>query len=156
MRPRHAIHDVLLLQRTNRYLSIGVTVLTSKTSTGSSSSISSLRQTKVKPRPAIRGRLCPHPSAMPRNDALDDRQSNPCPGELIHPVQALKYSEQLVAVAHVETCAVVAHTIDDVPALRGCGHIDHRSFTRTAVLDGIGEQIGPDLPQQHRIADCIG
>src|SRR5687768_4552143 len=51
------------------------------------------------------------PSAMTLNDAAGECEANACADELLHAMQALEHSKQLVHVRHVEADAVVAHGI---------------------------------------------
>src|SRR5258707_103671 len=50
-------------------------------------------------------------SAVPVNDALDDREADTTARELGRPVEALKSTKELVGIGHVEARAVVADEV---------------------------------------------
>ncbi len=49
---------------------------------------------KEKGRALIDGRFCPHAPAVPRNDAMHQRQTDACPFVLLGAVQALEYAKE--------------------------------------------------------------
>ena len=89
---------------------------------------------------------------MARNHPLHDRQPHPGPVELILAVQALKHLEQFLAVARVEAGAVVAHPVHVFRALGPAANVDARVLPLCAVLERIGDQVDPHLPQQRPVA----
>src|SRR5437588_3531784 len=97
-------------------------------------------------------RLGPDASAVARDDALDDREADAGAGKLVLPMQALKDAKQLVVVAHVEARAVVAHAVNQVCAAALAGDLYPRRGLAAAVLQRVGQQVDPDLPEQRGVA----
>src|SRR6266496_1340612 len=64
---------------------------------------------KVKRRAAVHCAFRPGSSAVAMNDALDARQTNAGPLELLLAVQPLKHAEQFFGILRIETDAVVAN-----------------------------------------------
>src|SRR5690606_33263778 len=59
----------------------------------------------------------PDAPAMPRDDAMRDREPHAGAGKVIHAVQALEHAEQLVGVAGIEPDTIVLDAVDDLGAL---------------------------------------
>src|SRR5229473_8640756 len=97
-------------------------------------------------------RLGPDASAVARDDALDDREADAGAGKLVLSMQALKDAKQLVVVAHVEARTVVAHAVNQVRAALLAGDLYPGRGLAAAVLQRVGQQVDPDLPEQRRVA----
>jgi hypothetical protein len=67
------------------------------------------RQRKIKSGASIDGSFGSHRPAVPVNDALHGRQSYAGAFKLVGPMEALKYTEQLVDILHLKSDAVVPH-----------------------------------------------
>src|SRR5579863_2520284 len=105
-----------------------------------------------KRRSLIDRRLGPYSATVPLNDALHNRQAHSGTFEIARFVQALKNSEKLFRVLHLEAHPVVADKHNALAALHGLSHLDHSVLAPPRVLHGIGEQIHEYLPHQTRIA----
>src|SRR5690606_8517757 len=83
--------------------------------------------------------------------ALDQRQSDAGPRELLRRMQSLEDPEDLVDVAHVEACAVVLHEVRDLATLVRGADLDPRPVGVGAELDGVGQQVDEELLDEVRI-----
>ena len=63
----------------------------------------------------IRRGLSPNTAAVLVNDSLDIRQTDSGAFELRRLVEALKHTEQLAGVCHIETCAIIANEDYSLP-----------------------------------------
>ncbi len=84
--------------------------------------------------------------------ALNNGQSDASALELVRPVQALENAEELVGVAHIESGAVVADEIDGFRSPLAADFDFGLIPARAGVFEGVGDEIGPSLPQQGGIA----
>jgi len=88
------------------------------------------------------------------DDAHDDGEPDAGAGELIHTVQPLEYSEQLVVILHVETHAVVADRIHGVVGVFSPCDLDPRRGGAAAVFHRVADEVYPDLFQERRVAQA--
>src|SRR5262245_22437538 len=61
----------------------------------------------------------PHPPAMPMNDPLYGRESDPVALELLLPMKALEHAEQFPRIAAVEASTVVLYVDDHLVVISG-------------------------------------
>src|ERR1700733_11516487 len=94
----------------------------------------------------------PYATAVPGNDAVNDGEPDAGAPELLGAMQSLKYAKELFRVLHVEPDPVVAHGIVIFRAGFAAADLDERPLHLAAVLDRIGDEIGPYLAQQPPIA----
>ncbi len=105
----------------------------------------------VAPRSELR--LRPDAPAVALDDALHDRQADAGAFIFLRAVQPLEDAEELVGVAHVETGAVVADEINvDAVWASSSRSRSRRRLALAGVFQRIGEQVEPDLLQQHGVA----
>src|SRR5579863_10107032 len=97
-------------------------------------------------------RLGPNSATVPLNDALHDRQANSSALEIAGLVQALKNSEKLFRVLHLEADPVVANKYNALAVLHGLSDLDHSVLLPAGVLHSIREQIHEYLFHQSWIA----
>src|SRR6187200_1696541 len=91
---------------------------------------------------------------MPADDSVHDRQPDAGSGKFFGAVQALKNTEQLVVVLHVESGAVILDVISRwIPRLPlgPATDLDHRGMLVAGKLDCVTQQIGQRLFQEWRI-----
>src|ERR1700679_2439515 len=84
-------------------------------------------------------------------DAMHNRESDACPGKFFRSMQALKDPEEFVRIAHIETCSVILHLVDSFAIFHSAADPDpwFRSFG--AVLQGVADEVAPDLTNGGRI-----
>src|SRR5262245_41116713 len=86
----------------------------------------------------------PHPATVAAPDALDQREADAGPLELVGAVQALEHAEQAGRVRHVEADAVVRDPVHDLAVLDGAADGDAGRRAAAGVLDGVADQVAPD------------
>src|SRR5262249_40123262 len=90
---------------------------------------------------------------VPVNDALNGRQTDAGAVELLGPMQALKHPEQLVRVAHVESCAVVPdEDFDLVAPAFGAADRDLGPVPMPRELDRVRDQVHESDLQHEPVA----
>ena len=83
---------------------------------------------------------------------LDNCEAHAGPFEFVGAVEALEDTEELVGEGHVEPGTVVAHEVGDLLASGvGAAYFDHRFLLVTGELEGIREEIKPNLAQEGRV-----
>ena len=97
-------------------------------------------------------RFGPDASVVPVDHALNDRQSNACPFEIFLPMQPLEYAEKFARVIHVKSDTIVFHEIDGFVVVDLCPDFNDRSIPHSRVLEGVVDQVQPDLLEKCRIA----
>ena len=85
---------------------------------------------------------------MVSDDALDDRQPDAGPFELLLPVQALEYAKDSLRVFHVKSDTVVLHKIDGNVALLLAADTNHRRVPAPRELERIRNEIKQNLRQE--------
>lgn len=68
--------------------------------------------------------------------------------EFFHSVQALKHTEQLVGVLHVEAHTVVTDVDDNFFGTLFGADLDDREFAFAAVFDRVGDQVAQGRPYE--------
>src|SRR3990170_1342988 len=106
---------------------------------------------EVEGRALIDFRLGPHAAAVAVDDPLDNGQADARPFVLLGPVQALEDRKELVRVAHVEADAVVPDEPGGLAPLRPAADLDLRRLAPPRELQGVGEQVDQDLPEERRV-----
>src|ERR1700680_1903074 len=125
---------------------------TSNMSTAPKSFIAHLRwKREGKHRTAVHFAIRPYPAAMPRHHSLDDREAHTGAAELVRAMQPLEHAEQLVGVFHIESHPVVTYRVDILGGVLPAAHLDPGLRRLAAVLDRIGDQVRPHLPQQRAV-----
>src|SRR6516165_8488400 len=84
---------------------------------------------------------------MPKDNPLNQSQSDPCAFEIIHAMQPLKHSKQFRRVLHVKTNSVV---LDEVCVLIPAflkSNLDGWIRLRPGELERIGNQVVQNLPE---------
>src|SRR5213596_3140040 len=94
------------------------------------------REREIERRSLIHVTLTPDPPTVAVHDALHEGQSDAAALELVTPVQALKHSEQLARVAHVEARTIVLHVVDDLAAGAPRADLDAGVRTMASELEG--------------------
>ena len=89
---------------------------------------------------------------MALDDPLHDREADARAFVLLRAVQPLEDAEKFVRVAHVEAGAVVADEIDILAVLRLAADFDDCLLDLARVLERVGKQVDPNLPEQRRVA----
>src|SRR5687768_16228357 len=125
----------------------------SKISIGSRLMLRVSLQGKVKGGPLVDLRMGPDPSAMSRNDSMDDRESHSGPLIVFGPMKPLEDPECLVDIFHIEpnaivldiVCAETARLLSLVPDVNDGVRPCPRKFQR------IVQQIHEDLLDQSRV-----
>src|SRR5712692_6577178 len=74
--------------------------------------------------PVVHGTLGPGATPVPMDDPLHRGQSDPGTRELVHPVQPLKRTKQLIGMGHVKPDPVIAHKVRRGAAIPGCTKLD--------------------------------
>src|SRR5215208_6546741 len=82
------------------------------------------RQGEIERGAFIHLRLSPDTASVPCHHAPPDRQTHSGPRKLVIAVEALKHSEQLFVVLHVETRAVVLHAVHVLLVCNMPTHLD--------------------------------
>src|SRR5439155_22561845 len=98
-------------------------------------------------------RLGPDPATMFVDDALYGGQTQAVPGKLVGAMQAMEHAEEFVFVAHVKTDAIVVDEIHNAFLGLAAAGGDEGGLARRAELERIVQQVGPDLAQEHWVAD---
>src|SRR5439155_19198744 len=111
---------------------------------------------EIKRRAFARLRLGPDPAAMSVDDALHGGQTQTVPDKLLRAMETMEHAEEFVLVAHVKADAVVAHEIDNAFLGLARADADKGGSARRAELERVVQQVGPDLAQEHRVADGFG
>src|ERR1039458_5707186 len=93
-----------------------------------------------------------HGPAVTGDDALDDGEPDACSGEFMS-VKTSEDAKKRVNVPHVEPCTVVTDPVEDVVCPLVAVDGDLCSWLRSGELQGVGEQVGPDLAQERRGTD---
>src|SRR5439155_6637748 len=95
----------------------------------------------------------PNASSMPADDALHICQTNAGALELLRLVQALENAKKFARILHIEADSVIANE-DDLfhVALWLTANFNLRARTRSAVFQGVGDQVHHHLPQQRGIS----
>jgi hypothetical protein len=60
----------------------------------------------------VRSAFRPYAPAMTMDDALDDRQADPCPLKFVTAVETLKHTEHFIMVRHIEADPIIDDIID--------------------------------------------
>src|SRR5215470_4332417 len=107
-----------------------------------------LRQREVKGGSLTETAFGPDAPAVPVNDALDRRQTDPGARELGGGVEALERPEELVRVGHVEADAVVAN--EEVPVL-GAAELDLADRLLPGELPRVLEEVGQRDAEEARV-----
>src|SRR5688572_25125607 len=81
------------------------------------------------------------PAAVAFDDAAGERESDAGSHELLHAVQALEYSKQLVHVRHVEADAVVAHDVNTFGAGLLAADLDDGGRAIACVFQGVVDEV---------------
>jgi hypothetical protein len=79
---------------------------------------------EVEGRPAVYRPFGPDSTPVTVNDPLHGRETDPGPRKLVHRVESLKGSEELVREGHVESRSVVAHEKNFGSILVGLTELD--------------------------------
>src|SRR5207248_630785 len=107
---------------------------------------------KIKGRAFVDLTLGPGSAAVPVDDAPHIGQADANAIEFLGPVQALEHAKQLAGILHIETGPVVLDR--KLPALlraAGAANLNAGPAARARVLQGIGDQIDPDLPEHRTV-----
>src|SRR6185295_19604956 len=88
---------------------------------------------------------------MAHHNALYDRKTDTRPRKLFGAVQALKNTEELIVIAHVESGPIILDAVNrfTLKLLTTDSHAGLLAFG--GVFDRIGDQIDPHLPQRRPI-----
>src|SRR5882724_9116578 len=126
---------------------------TSNMSTAPKSSIAHPRRKgEGKHRTAVHFAIRPYAAAMPRHHPLDDGKAHAGAAELVRTMQPLEHTEQFVGVFHIESHPVVPYRVDILGSALPAAHLDPGLRRLAAVLDRIGDQVRPHLPQEGAVA----
>src|SRR2546427_10044614 len=109
-------------------------------------------QGEVERRPLVLPAFAPDASAVTVDDALHQRQPHAGPLEVGCRVQALKHTEQLACVPHVEAGAVVPHIVHTLAVIIPRTDLDLGVGALARELEGIADEIREDLTQQRAVA----
>src|SRR5215472_2187316 len=111
------------------------------------------RQCKIEGGASIDGALGSHRATVPVNDALHGRQSYAGAFKLVGPMEALKYTEQLVHVLHLKSDAVIPHKdFHTVCVSVDRANLDFGGASRAREFDRICNQIDDNQSQQGAIS----
>ena len=99
-------------------------------------------QREVKCGPLVGFGLGPNPASVAGDDSLDDGQPHPCAFKLFLGVQPLKHLEQPGSNPHIESGAVIAHKIHDLPAQARRANFEARRGGGTGEFERVRQEIG--------------
>lgn len=103
-------------------------------------------------RAAPDGGLGRDPPAVAVDDALDDREAEPRPFEVVGRVEALEHPEDPLSLARVEPHAVVAHPVAHLAGSPGLPvDLDATLRASAGELQRVREQVLEDDPQETRV-----
>src|SRR6266478_530480 len=92
--------------------------------------------------------MCPDASFVLVNDSLHGGQADSCPFEFFSAVEPLERTKELLGALRVETYAVVPHHNGAFAIDQYLADLDDGGIAGPGVLDGVGEQVGQNLPHQ--------
>src|SRR5205085_10302442 len=95
----------------------------------------------------------PDPAAVSQHDTLDECQADSGAFEIVDAVQPLKYAEQLRAVLHIESHAVVSHEIRVLSPAFLESDLNGRILFRAREFDCVRNQVIQNLPDHGSIAE---
>ncbi len=90
------------------------------------------------------------------DDPLHQGQAHARPLVVLLPVQSLEHTEQLVRVGHVEAHSVVPHEVDRLAVPREAAGLDPGLCAAARELQGVGQQVEPDLLEEGRVGPAGG
>ena len=100
--------------------------------------------------------LRPNAPTVTLDNALNDGETDANALEFVAAMEALEDLEQFVGEFHVETGAIVANEVNGFVRRGLRSDLDQRFVALAGVLDGVGDEIDPDLPEERGIAVAIG
>src|ERR1700704_4511307 len=89
---------------------------------------------------------------MARYDALHNRQTDSRSTKFFRSVQALEDPKERVRIAHVESGPIVIHLVDGLATFDSAADPDSRLRALRAVLQGVADEVAPDLTHDGRIS----
>src|SRR5437667_1291375 len=107
---------------------------------------------KVEGRTLVHRGFGPDTAAMLAHDAVHRGQAHAGPLKLLSPVQPLEDAKQFASVFHAESDTVIADKHGHLAVPLGVADFEDGGGARAGVFDGVGEEVGEDLPHQARIA----
>src|SRR5579863_1088018 len=113
------------------------------------------RQAEVERRSLLRPALSPGAAMVAANDPVDDRQPDASAGEFGLRMHALKRTEELARILHVEASAVVTHEIHVLGGLCESSDLDEGRIAVGGELEGVGQQVGQNLLEQGAVGAAV-
>ena len=93
---------------------------------------------------------------MALHDQVDEREADAGARKFVLRMQPLEGLEQFRRVACIESRTVVFDKVNLFSILFPPSNFNRRLFRSTREFEGVGEQVGKDLPEQRQVAKAIG